>query len=339
MSEHAGIGVEIAGHHQALAQRRSPPDGGCRAAGGRLAPPPASRPWRRCPRTARSPARCAARSRATASAATPSASGWCASRSRSPGRNRCPGSGRSAPGARRPGRTRARPRRRRPQARSLAGRAGRRAGSDGGGQANWSLQSPKPPQTPNLHAGSAFNRSQSAALGKFRHFKSVLGRKDGAGRICDGMPRQIRGRKRTKPPGEEIPGAWSRRKMVGKSRGSFRSEPIEDLVGPEPLEPVQRLVQGRELVGGDAADLLHRAHVLLVETLDDVANLAAACRSDGCAPSGGRPASADDRGSPSRRASSDCRRRWSRGSSRACEARPRSAPCRRCCRAEAPAPN
>ena len=57
----------------------------------------------------RSPARCAARSRATASAATPSASGWCARRNRNPGRNRRAGSARSAPAARRPGPMRARP--------------------------------------------------------------------------------------------------------------------------------------------------------------------------------------------------------------------------------------
>ena len=63
---------------------------------------------------ARSPARCAGPLRATASAATPSASGWCASRNRSPGRSRCAGSGRSAPAAQRPG-----PKR-------LAGRRGRR---------------------------------------------------------------------------------------------------------------------------------------------------------------------------------------------------------------------
>ena len=156
---HAGVGVEIAGQRQPLAQRRRPPDGGCRAAAGRPAPPPASRPWRRCPRTARSPARCAARSQATASAATPSASGWCASRNRSPGRNRCPGSGRSAPAAPRPGRRRGRRARcHRPRPRS----AERRAGSDGAGQAMWSLQFPKP-QTPNS-CRNAFSRSQSAAL-------------------------------------------------------------------------------------------------------------------------------------------------------------------------------
>ena len=38
---------------------------------------------------------------------------------------------------------------------------------------------------------------------------------------------------------------------------------------------MQRLVQGRELVGIDAADLLHRAHMLLVKRVDDVAHLTA----------------------------------------------------------------
>src|ERR1700726_2569603 len=53
------------------------------------------------------------------------------------------------------------------------------------------------------------------------------------------------------------------------------SKPIEDLVGPEPLEPVQRLVQGRELLVGDAADLLDRLDVLLVQRIDDAADLLA----------------------------------------------------------------
>src|SRR5262245_43243105 len=52
-------------------------------------------------------------------------------------------------------------------------------------------------------------------------------------------------------------------------------QPIEDLIGPEPLEPMQRLVEGRELLGVDAADLLDRANVFLVERLHDVAHLAA----------------------------------------------------------------
>src|SRR4051794_22262767 len=52
-------------------------------------------------------------------------------------------------------------------------------------------------------------------------------------------------------------------------------EAIQNLVGPEALETVQRLVQRDELVGVDAADLLHRAHVLLIELLDDVAHVTA----------------------------------------------------------------
>src|SRR5947209_120485 len=53
-----------------------------------------------------------------------------------------------------------------------------------------------------------------------------------------------------------------------------RLQTIEDLVGPEPLEPVQRLVERDEFVAIDAARLLHRAHVLLIERIDDVAHLA-----------------------------------------------------------------
>ena len=53
------------------------------------------------------------------------------------------------------------------------------------------------------------------------------------------------------------------------------SKSVENLVGPETLEPVQRLVEHAELVGVDAADLLNGAHVLVVERLDDVAHLAA----------------------------------------------------------------
>jgi hypothetical protein len=45
------------------------------------------------------------------------------------------------------------------------------------------------------------------------------------------------------------------------------SEPIQDLVGPEPLEPVQRLVQGGEFLVRDTADLLHRLDVLLIAQL------------------------------------------------------------------------
>src|SRR5213080_4013334 len=52
-------------------------------------------------------------------------------------------------------------------------------------------------------------------------------------------------------------------------RGKKFSEPIQDLVGPEPLEAVQRLVQRRELFVRDAADLLDGLDVLLIERVVD----------------------------------------------------------------------
>jgi hypothetical protein len=42
-------------------------------------------------------------------------------------------------------------------------------------------------------------------------------------------------------------------------------EPIEDPVGPEAFEPVQRLVEHFKLVGVDAPDLLDCVHMVLVE--------------------------------------------------------------------------
>src|SRR3954453_1675680 len=53
------------------------------------------------------------------------------------------------------------------------------------------------------------------------------------------------------------------------------SEPIQDLVGPETLEAVQRLVQRRELLVRDAADLLHGLDVLLIERVDNLADFLA----------------------------------------------------------------
>src|SRR5580704_11943829 len=64
--------------------------------------------------------------------------------------------------------------------------------------------------------------------------------------------------------------AWPVRLRVAKV-----SEPIQDLVGPEPLEPVQRLVQGREFLVRDAADLLDGLDVLLIERIDDAADFLA----------------------------------------------------------------
>src|SRR4051794_14000607 len=56
---------------------------------------------------------------------------------------------------------------------------------------------------------------------------------------------------------------------------SSNSEPIQDLVGPETLEPMQRLVERGEFLVGDAADLLHGLDVLLVQRLDDAADFLA----------------------------------------------------------------
>jgi hypothetical protein len=53
------------------------------------------------------------------------------------------------------------------------------------------------------------------------------------------------------------------------------SEPIQDLVGPEPLEPVQRLVEGCEFLVRDAADLFHGLDVLLIKRVDDLADFLA----------------------------------------------------------------
>src|SRR4051812_970515 len=63
--------------------------------------------------------------------------------------------------------------------------------------------------------------------------------------------------------------------LVWGRLGREFSEPIEDLVGPEPLEAVQRLVQRGELLAGDAADLFHRLDVLLGQAVDDLADLLA----------------------------------------------------------------
>src|SRR5258708_13993212 len=51
------------------------------------------------------------------------------------------------------------------------------------------------------------------------------------------------------------------------------SKTIENLIGPESFQRMQRLGEGRELFGADAADLLDRAHMLLIERIDDVTHL------------------------------------------------------------------
>src|SRR6266511_1167304 len=74
------------------------------------------------------------------------------------------------------------------------------------------------------------------------------------------------------------------KKCPGKAPGQgadklkLRSQPVKDLVGPEPLEALQRPVQHRELVAVDATDLSHAGQMLLVERIDDVAHLASLIR-------------------------------------------------------------
>src|SRR5580704_4639260 len=65
------------------------------------------------------------------------------------------------------------------------------------------------------------------------------------------------------PPGVEEP------------RAERISEPVENLVRPESLQAVQRLVERGELFRIDAADLFHCLDMLVVEGIDDVADLAA----------------------------------------------------------------
>src|SRR5262249_43406014 len=67
---------------------------------------------------------------------------------------------------------------------------------------------------------------------------------------------------RSRPPHgcEAAESQYSRTFLVS---ASHRSQSIENLIGPESLEPMQRLVEPGELLARDAADLLHRADVLL----------------------------------------------------------------------------
>ena len=54
-------------------------------------------------------------------------------------------------------------------------------------------------------------------------------------------------------------------------------EPIHHLIDPEPLKPLQRLVEGGNFVGADPASLLHSASVFSVELFHDIADLATCC--------------------------------------------------------------
>src|SRR5947207_14441204 len=82
--------------------------------------------------------------------------------------------------------------------------------------------------------------------------------------------------KPAQPEDTRFPGCPSSLRDCGLAlRLEARLQPIEDLIGPEALEAVQRLVQHGELIRRDATDLLHRAHVLLVERAHRLAHVAA----------------------------------------------------------------
>src|SRR5262245_25597858 len=94
----------------------------------------------------------------------------------------------------------------------------------------------------------------------------------GSARVSIPVGEFVTGRAASCPPGTNEKAPAARPGLVQLPPGG--SEAVQDLVGPEPLEPLQRLVQSGELGGVDAAHLLDRTHVLLVERLDDVAHLA-----------------------------------------------------------------
>src|SRR6185437_16904651 len=73
-------------------------------------------------------------------------------------------------------------------------------------------------------------------------------------------------------PKRQNPGRLGRGQSSASTR---RLEPIEDLVGPEALQAMERLVQRREFVGVDAADLLNGADVFLIKRIDDVTHILA----------------------------------------------------------------
>ena len=91
---------------------------------------------------------------------------------------------------------------------------------------------------------------------------------------------------------DEKPAPLSRHGPSGKAETECGSEPVEDLVGPEALQALQRLVHQAEILRRDAADLLDRLDVAVVELVDDLRDLQARARSAKRAPSGGRRASA-----------------------------------------------
>src|ERR1700743_2356450 len=88
------------------------------------------------------------------------------------------------------------------------------------------------------------------------------------------MQKGIGGEKPPMPQGEGSI-KWACRSSDMAGFGPKLLETVQDLVGPEPLEALQRLVHSRRLLVRDATDLLHRLDVLLIERVDDAADLLA----------------------------------------------------------------
>ena len=68
-------------------------------------------------------------------------------------------------------------------------------------------------------------------------------------------------------------GACAKQRILPLQRFA-RSQPIQNLVSPETLEPVQRFVKRHQLIEADGADLLNCARMLLIERIHNIAYLA-----------------------------------------------------------------
>src|SRR5260221_3260673 len=79
---------------------------------------------------------------------------------------------------------------------------------------------------------------------------------------------RFRGGAKRKKPGRSR--AFCR--VLGK-RPPLRLEPVENLVRPEPLQPLERTIEIMKVGGRDAADLIDRADVAVVEGVDDLCDV------------------------------------------------------------------
>lgn len=107
----------------------------------------------------------------------------------------------------------------------------------------------------------------------------------GARKICKtrGFGRELGGGGRSSLVTRKLPpyGFWATGRQYSLQGESLALETIENLVGPEPLEAGQGLVQAVELVDGQAHNLLHGLELAVVERIDPVADfLALGCQAD-----------------------------------------------------------